>query len=229
MKITLALSAAAVALLSASVGAPAASAAVITQMMTANLSLGGSTTLDFNGFNPALGTLTDVTASLSGDVTTSLTVTNSSGQDEMISFGYFMGTAIANSTPPFFLSGSFDTSGCSADVAPGGTAKCSGTGSYGPTSLSGITPLADYSDGSVAVNVRDILGTGSITGLDPPSSSCCSLGTPTGTDDATVTLQYTYTPAAVPEASTWAMMLVGFAGLGFAAFRRSTKQRLDTA
>jgi hypothetical protein len=25
----------------------------------------------------------------------------------------------------------------------------------------------------------------------------------------------------VPEASTWAMMLTGFAGLGFAAFRRA--------
>jgi hypothetical protein len=30
----------------------------------------------------------------------------------------------------------------------------------------------------------------------------------------------------VPEASTWAMILVGFAGVGLAAFRRSTKQRL---
>jgi hypothetical protein len=33
---------------------------------------------------------------------------------------------------------------------------------------------------------------------------------------------YTFTPAtpAVPEASTWAMMLIGFAGLGYAAARR---------
>ena len=30
---------------------------------------------------------------------------------------------------------------------------------------------------------------------------------------------------AVPEASTWAMMLVGFGGLAFAAFRRNTKGR----
>jgi hypothetical protein len=32
---------------------------------------------------------------------------------------------------------------------------------------------------------------------------------------------------AVPEPSTWAMMALGFAGLGFATFRRSTKQRLE--
>jgi hypothetical protein len=31
---------------------------------------------------------------------------------------------------------------------------------------------------------------------------------------------------AVPEASTWAMMTLGFAGLGYAAFRRNTKGRV---
>jgi len=34
---------------------------------------------------------------------------------------------------------------------------------------------------------------------------------------------------AVPEPSTWAMMLIGFAGLGFAAYRRTVKQALTTA
>ena len=28
---------------------------------------------------------------------------------------------------------------------------------------------------------------------------------------------------AIPEPSTWAMLLMGFAGLGFAAYRRSTR------
>jgi hypothetical protein len=36
---------------------------------------------------------------------------------------------------------------------------------------------------------------------------------------------YTYTPAAVPEASTWAMMLEGFAGLSCAAVRRKGARR----
>jgi hypothetical protein len=31
----------------------------------------------------------------------------------------------------------------------------------------------------------------------------------------------------IPEASTWAMMLAGFAGLSFAAFRRAAKHRLE--
>jgi PEP-CTERM motif len=35
--------------------------------------------------------------------------------------------------------------------------------------------------------------------------------------------------AAVPEASTWAMMLLGFAGLGFMAYRRKSKPALMAA
>ena len=31
--------------------------------------------------------------------------------------------------------------------------------------------------------------------------------------------------AAVPEASTWAMMILGFAGVGFIAYRRSRKDQ----
>jgi hypothetical protein len=34
--------------------------------------------------------------------------------------------------------------------------------------------------------------------------------------------------AAVPESSTWAMMLLGLAGLGYASFRRGRRQRLET-
>jgi hypothetical protein len=33
------------------------------------------------------------------------------------------------------------------------------------------------------------------------------------------------TTSGVPEPSTWAMMALGFAGLGYAAFRRNVKSR----
>jgi hypothetical protein len=33
----------------------------------------------------------------------------------------------------------------------------------------------------------------------------------------------------VPEPSTWAMMLLGFAGVGFMAYRRKSKQALMAA
>ena len=43
-----------------------------------------------------------------------------------------------------------------------------------------------------------------------------------GTDLGTVSLNVRVHPG-VPEPSTWAIMLIGFAGLGFAAYRRTRK------
>jgi hypothetical protein len=40
---------------------------------------------------------------------------------------------------------------------------------------------------------------------------------------------FSLTGAVVPEPSTWAMMLLGFAGLGFAAYRRARKAHLASA
>ena len=45
-------------------------------------------------------------------------------------------------------------------------------------------------------------------------------------DDLIVKFQYV---AAVPEPSTWAMMLLGFAGVGFFAYRRKQKPALQLA
>jgi hypothetical protein len=42
-------------------------------------------------------------------------------------------------------------------------------------------------------------------------------------DLAPTTLTYTVASRAVPEPSTWAMMLAGFAGLGFAGYRAARK------
>jgi hypothetical protein len=44
-----------------------------------------------------------------------------------------------------------------------------------------------------------------------------------------ITKEGTYYVAAVPEPSTWAMMLLGFAGLGFMAYRRKSKPALIAA
>ena len=52
----------------------------------------------------------------------------------------------------------------------------------------------------------------------------------TVTENLSVT--YDYTPlaaSAVPELSTWAMMLLGFAGLGLAGFRQTHKHFLTRA
>jgi hypothetical protein len=55
-----------------------------------------------------------------------------------------------------------------------------------------------------------------ITGLDPFTKATFS-----STNNA-----FEFSLANVPEPSTWAMMMLGFAGLGYAAFRRNSKGRV---
>jgi len=52
----------------------------------------------------------------------------------------------------------------------------------------------------------------------------------TGTSNGDLSVGGTVaTSPTVPEPSTWAMMLLGFMGLGYAAFRRSGKGKLAAA
>jgi PEP-CTERM motif len=54
--------------------------------------------------------------------------------------------------------------------------------------------------------------------------SLASIGSITGT------ITYTYsTPTSAPEPSTWAMMLLGFAGLGFVGYRASRRTGMAAA
>jgi hypothetical protein len=56
-------------------------------------------------------------------------------------------------------------------------------------------------------------------------TSACSSATITNiSDDAWAVDNVSYNFSAVPEASTWAMMLAGFAGLGFTGYRSSRKR-----
>jgi hypothetical protein len=59
---------------------------------------------------------------------------------------------------------------------------------------------------------------------DPPT---LTLTLPTGASVTTASGVFdNFTSATVPEPSTWAMMLLGFAGLGFAGYRRTTEPRV---
>ena len=53
--------------------------------------------------------------------------------------------------------------------------------------------------------------------------------TSTFTYQETVTYDYTPSVASVPEPSTWAMMILGFAGVGFMAYRQKSKPALMAA
>jgi hypothetical protein len=102
-------------------------------------------------------------------------------------------------------------------------------------------PLGTFTgSGSQLVQVNGgIGGSGIVFGLDAPQAATLNnlLLTP-GTEVFTVSatfanaegapdvIQAGRITAAVPEASTWAMMLLGFAGLGFMGYRRKAAFRL---
>ena len=195
----------------------AASATVISQTLHTSLSLNSSSTLDFNGFDPTLGTLTDVTATLSGGASITIRAMNASAISQDL-IAVIKGTATLSGPGNLSFSRTYSPI-ISFDVASGETQTGEIGSIYGPGSQSGVIPLADFIGGPASIDISVTDSADVSGGLGP----CCSLVSLTGTDSPTVTLQYTFTPAStpVPEPSTWAMMLLGFAGLGYAGYRQT--------
>jgi hypothetical protein len=85
-----------------------------------------------------------------------------------------------------------------------------------------------FNFGGTGVSQFEVLGIDPSLGLDPnnPVAFVTAL-----TFEGTGTFTGTMTPvvAAVPEPSTWAMMILGFAGVGFMAYRRGSKPALMAA
>jgi hypothetical protein len=76
----------------------------------------------------------------------------------------------------------------------------------GPLVTSGTTSL-DFLPGTLSVGVTDTLTISALHGSDATGFS------------------NSFVESTIPEPSTWAMMLIGFAGLGYAAIRRGKKVR----
>jgi hypothetical protein len=79
--------------------------------------------------------------------------------------------------------------------------------------------LAPITVGNTTItNLRfeQVLGSGQFTGS--------MWSNPGGQSQLNLVADFVETPA-VPEASTWAMMILGFAGVGFMAYRRSRKDQ----
>ena len=70
----------------------------------------------------------------------------------------------------------------------------------------------------------DVKGTGTatLTGFDPTFGNF-DLTTQSASGGGTFTFSSTTVVAPVPEPSTWAMMILGFVGVGFMAYRRKDK------
>lgn len=132
----------------------------------------------------------------------------------------------------FTVSGTWSTTTTNTSYCPGcifqfyvaGLSPLSGqanllSGGYGHTTGSGdysITFTAPTAAGTYYVGGASIADYNFISGVS---------GSASGAGD----VSYQINVSAVPELSTWAMMLIGFAGFGFAAYRRGKGERLGAA
>jgi len=109
------------------------------------------------------------------------------------------------------------TAGGTVDVTKSFTV---GTTDYTET----LTTVEDITRG---LNSIDVTLTGTITGgafSDTPVTLTLA-ATQTGGPGHAISVSLTDFGSTVPEPSTWAMLMLGFAGLGYAAFRRNSKAR----
>jgi hypothetical protein len=114
-----------------------------------------------------------------------------------------------NPTPDSFILDEFFTIDTVNGTVDGTPTAFDGATFWNPDQGAGDLHLDSFSP-----YFGDILYTGS------ESSPTFKTGTFDITDDE---FGYVLTIGSVPEPSTWALMLLGFAGLGFAGYRRSVK------
>jgi hypothetical protein len=198
-----------------------ASALAATEVVTGSVAFDGST-FTLSGFNTSLGTLTGVTLNLAAGGTLDVSILNftSSADAEVthaqttfdplvagpdgLSLTTELETEVNNVTlnPTFITTYTSDPLSASASlvVAASGFSAFEG----GPVSFHAVF---DPSFTSIPFSFEGQQG----------NSAPEAFG---GGGDVTATLGVTYTYAAVPEPTAWALMLVGFGGLGALARHR---------
>jgi hypothetical protein len=101
-----------------------------------------------------------------------------------------------------------------ASVANCGAVPCNSFYFTGGSNFLELTTSAGFTGGAVSP----------FNGSLPSSNSFASIGVNSSSTDSIVTSGSITAVAAVPEPSTWAMMILGFAGVSFMAYRRSRKE-----
>ncbi len=189
--------------------------------------IGQTATFSLTAFDPALGTLTGVELTVSGSATdVYYSVQNTTGSSQ----------AYTNATNTIELQVSLAANYVADTVSSGGYTTPAGSGEVAAnTTINGPSqPGGALAAGSFDVLAADfhyfegagaeVQFTSTAVGLYGGSAAGGVNFGGNGDASGTFTVTYNYT-SGVPELSTWAMMGLGFAGLGFAGYR-STRRRV---
>ena len=224
-------------------GVPSANATttVATIVGAYDLSLGNTSSPEYD--TPALifsntsgGTLTNAQMVLKGyqglnnGVTLTVPLANMGAGSTTLVWGSIPGFANYPSTGPAGNLASYDYDDLSGNTPPGYTnpgcminaSLCSLVGNFGVTFTATISGGMFNGDSVFSVFSPTTNYTGGFVGwegLDPSGLSETAYDDHSGTFDGTLAIVTLGTPP-IPEPSTWAMMLIGFAGLGYAGYRR---------
>jgi hypothetical protein len=172
-------------------------------------------------------TLTSVTVSFNGSTfTSSGTLKNTSvtaqtftfGQSEAFTFTAGAGAPSSLLTVPLTVTGNFATP--TITLSPGVTISVTDNLSLSGSLAPITTNLSQFEGaGTFQVDISTLTGETFTGGGGNISATLVSSASP----DVTITYSYSPVTSAVPEPTTWAMMLLGFAGVGFMAYRRKSK------
>jgi hypothetical protein len=191
----------------------------------------------FNDFNPALGVLTGISIVLTGssqvqEVFENLNAAPTTFSATATTALTFTGTGISPVAGHAATLGSETTLG-----AFDGVIDFRGTSGFVITSTG--FDLSEFATEDVqSSDFSNFIGSGNYTGLISGLGIFSISGADnvvslfSAEEEGAVSLTYTFTEAAVgavPEPSTWAMMLLGFAGIGFMVYRRKSTPALMVA
>lgn len=199
------------------VASPAAADAQITSTNTSICDCLGPWVRDaaLMPFDDSLGALTGISLSINANGTSETSVSNPGGPANLLLGGLFKATVngVQYSVP---LSGSYALPG-----SFGGFAELNASGTQvfqiDPSLFSTFVGTADDCITGIGVCVSQHGYYGAFPTNQPPGSSFSTIEVGTF---ATYTVTYSYTPwSDLPEPSTWAMMLLGFAAIGLATRR----------
>jgi PEP-CTERM motif len=183
-------------------------------------------------FTVASGTSVDLTGGPSASAATDLLLTLSASASAIAGLGasnitlsFMLAGSLTSTTITFGASDFFTTSNAGFPSSIGGIANGSLNGITFPTSLHAGAEILEAPTKNVVLGSVDIV---SPIDLRVDVFGIGSTGLIVGNAANSGAEGITGVPA-VPEPSTWAMMVLGFAGIGFMAYRRKSRGALRLA